>query len=54
MEDDGQGFEVNKTKSGMGMKNIHDRVAQINGKLDFDSSIGNGTTVIIEVPTEAN
>lgn len=54
MEDDGQGFEVNRAKSGMGMKNIQDRVAQINGKLDFDSSIGNGTTVIIEVPTEAN
>lgn len=52
MEDDGQGFDVSKTQNGLGMENIQNRVAQINGKLDFDSSIGNGTTVIIEVPTE--
>ncbi|MEM6801381.1 MAG: ATP-binding protein [Bacteroidota bacterium] len=54
MEDDGIGFEVEREKNGMGMQNIADRVAQIKGKLDFDSKIGQGTTVIIEVPTEAN
>ena len=54
MEDDGVGFDVGRAKNGMGMQNIADRVAQIKGKLDFDSKIGQGTTVIIEVPTEAN
>lgn len=54
MEDDGVGFDVERAKNGMGMQNIADRVAQIKGKLDFDSRIGQGTTVIVEVPTEAN
>ena len=52
LEDDGKGFDTEKAKSGMGMQNIENRVAQIDGKLDFDSLIGQGTTVIIEVPTE--
>ncbi|MDW3650180.1 MAG: histidine kinase [Bacteroidia bacterium] len=52
LEDDGKGFNPEKVKSGMGMQNIENRVAQIDGKLDFDSLIGQGTTVIIEVPTE--
>ncbi|MEL6257080.1 MAG: sensor histidine kinase, partial [Bacteroidota bacterium] len=52
LEDDGQGFDTKKVSSGMGMQNIQNRVAQIDGKLDFDSLIGQGTTVIIEVPTE--
>lgn len=52
LEDDGKGFDTEQASSGMGMQNIRNRVAQIDGKLDFDSLIGQGTTVIIEVPTE--
>ncbi|MEM6806732.1 MAG: sensor histidine kinase, partial [Bacteroidota bacterium] len=52
LEDDGKGFDIEQASEGMGMQNIQNRVAQIDGKLDFDSLIGQGTTVIIEVPTE--
>lgn len=47
-EDNGQGFDLNNTKNGMGMQNISVRVNQINGKLTFDSS-SKGTTCIIEL-----
>ncbi len=47
-EDNGQGFDPQDVKTGMGMKNIRSRVSQINGKLTFDSS-ENGTTCIIEI-----
>ncbi len=54
-EDDGIGFEENKSKdthvySGMGLKNIRNRVQFLNGKIHIDSSPNNGSTFIIEIP----
>lgn len=51
ISDDGSGFDVNKAKKGIGIKNINSRVAELNGKLHIDSQIGNGTTIAIEIPT---
>lgn len=48
--DDGSGFDVNKVKSGIGLKNINSRIGEINGDLNISSKINEGTTVIIEVP----
>lgn len=48
--DDGSGFDVNKAKSGIGLKNINSRVNEINGEIRINSKKGEGTTVEIQVP----
>lgn len=50
VEDDGLGFEPDKNFDGMGLANLKKRINRINGSLNIDSSPGNGTTVIINVP----
>jgi signal transduction histidine kinase len=54
VEDNGRGFDINTLgdKAGMGLKNITSRVEYLNGHVHFDSSIGNGTTVMIDIPLE--
>lgn len=47
--DDGVGFNVAKSKSGIGLKNIQSRVESINGKLKISSEINKGTKVFIKV-----
>ncbi|MEW4923844.1 sensor histidine kinase [Algibacter sp. 2305UL17-15] len=51
IKDDGSGFEVNKAKSGIGLKNMNSRIDAVGGTLHIDSEIDKGTTVTIEVPT---
>jgi signal transduction histidine kinase len=48
--DNGSGFDVNKTKSGIGLKNINARVKEINGEIFITSEKEIGTTVKINVP----
>ena len=51
MEDNGTGFELEKNfTKGSGLKNINYRVTLLGGKCQFDSSIGNGTNISIEIP----
>ncbi|NRA91984.1 MAG: tetratricopeptide repeat protein [Psychroserpens sp.] len=50
VEDNGKGFDVNKGSNGIGLINIEKRMERINGELVIDSSIGNGTTVILNIP----
>ena len=50
VKDDGKGFDVNKAKSGIGLKNINSRIKGINGKIKINSEIDKGTKVSIEVP----
>jgi len=52
VQDDGCGFDEKKIKRGIGLKNIQDRVASYNGKLDIASSPGNGTETTIELKVE--
>ncbi len=51
VEDNGVGFDVAeaKGKNGMGLKNIHNRVEFLSGKLEIDSKINQGTSVYIEL-----
>ncbi len=49
-EDDGIGFENNKTK-GIGLKNCTDRIKSIKGNIVVESILGKGTTIIIDIPT---
>lgn len=52
ISDDGQGFDVQQNTGGFGLKNIQNRVATMNGKVDFSSSAEFGTSVVILVPLE--
>ncbi len=51
IEDDGKGFDLEKINQGMGLSNIESRALYINAKFHIDSSIGNGTTITLEIPT---
>jgi signal transduction histidine kinase len=43
--DNGIGFNPEKVKQGIGLKNIKDRTKSLNGELKITSSTGNGTTI---------
>ena len=48
VQDDGCGFDKKSTQYGIGLKNINDRVASCNGKIEIVSSSGKGTETAIE------
>ncbi|GGG39786.1 tetratricopeptide repeat-containing sensor histidine kinase [Bizionia arctica] len=48
--DNGTGFDVNKARKGIGLKNINSRVKEIDGELDIISSMDSGTTLTIKAP----
>lgn len=52
IEDNGIGFDTHKLESfeGIGLKGIQTRIEFLSGSVHFDSIIGRGTTVIIDVP----
>jgi PAS domain S-box-containing protein len=52
ISDDGQGFDPQRvrTKGGLGLRTIAERVERIDGTLDVSSAPGQGTTVTIEAP----
>lgn len=54
LSDDGSGFNVDKVKSGIGLKNMNARINEIKGKIKINSTIDVGTTVIIKVPITQN
>ncbi|WP_417608193.1 histidine kinase [Owenweeksia hongkongensis] len=51
VEDDGKGFETEAKVRGIGINNIHVRVEALEGTMQIQSSIGNGTYIHISVPT---
>jgi len=50
VEDDGAGFDPSKATEGMGLGNIRQRAAEINGVVRVDARQGRGTSVSIDVP----
>lgn len=48
--DDGVGFDVNKNKKGIGIKNMNSRVEELKGTISINSKINHGTTIKIVVP----
>ncbi len=50
VQDNGVGFDVNKAKSGIGLKNMKSRINEINGEFNLSSSKQEGTIVSIEIP----
>ncbi|SFR45349.1 Signal transduction histidine kinase [Robiginitalea myxolifaciens] len=51
IKDDGVGFETGKGKRGIGQKNIKSRVKKMNGQWEIHSTPGQGTEVILKVPS---
>jgi two-component system NarL family sensor kinase len=55
IEDDGTGFDIqdieNHPKRGIGLSNMHERMATVNGSLDILSGAG-GTSVIAKIRME--
>jgi signal transduction histidine kinase len=49
VHDDGCGFDPQKVKPGMGLKNLTDRLTVFNGELDIVSAPGKGTEVNVEL-----
>jgi two-component system sensor histidine kinase DegS len=57
VEDDGSGFDVAETqkpaqqRKGLGLATIQERVEMLGGRVYFESRIGRGTRVRLEIPT---
>ena len=51
--DNGRGFDPTQTKGGMGLRNIQERVARLNGELHISSEPGGGTRLEAVIPYPA-
>lgn len=51
VEDNGKGFDTAKASSGLGLSSIKSRVDYLNGELDIESAIGEGTTISVTIPS---
>ncbi|WP_289044919.1 sensor histidine kinase [uncultured Olleya sp.] len=49
VSDNGSGFDLNKSRKGIGLKNLDSRIEEINGKLKIESKINKGTIITINV-----
>jgi signal transduction histidine kinase len=52
-EDNGSGFDCSK-ETGIGLRNIEERLSVINGTIVIESNKGIGTTIIIDIPRYGN
>ena len=51
VEDDGHGFDAQEPGgSGLGLVGMRERVALVGGRLQIESAVGTGTTLVAEVP----
>jgi two-component system sensor histidine kinase UhpB len=48
--DDGQGFDLTQAKGGMGLNNIRERVARLDGQLTISSALNSGTRLEAMIP----
>ena len=49
IEDDGQGFELNRGQSGVGLFSMRERIEGLNGRFHIQTQPGKGTTLIATV-----
>jgi signal transduction histidine kinase len=50
IRDDGQGFDLEAVRKGMGLKNLYDRATSLQGHLTIQSSPSQGTTIHAHIP----
>ncbi|MCF2874739.1 MULTISPECIES: tetratricopeptide repeat-containing sensor histidine kinase [unclassified Tenacibaculum] len=53
ISDNGIGFDTKISKKGIGLRNLQERVEDLNGTLNISSKIGNGTKTNIQIPLNA-
>ena len=55
IEDDGIGFNMDDaTDKGLGLMGMENRLKKVQGEIKFDSKIGRGTIIIINIPYDSN
>jgi PAS domain S-box-containing protein len=54
VSDNGKGFDTNSDSDGHGLMSIRERTAALGGKIEIGSTPGQGTTVILRAPLDAN
>jgi two-component system sensor histidine kinase UhpB len=54
IEDDGRGFEVDARHKGIGLSNMQNRAELLNGHVDIQSTRGQGCTLRVTLPVNAN
>lgn len=50
--DDGQGFDLQRYKKGLGLSNIANRASLFGGKMQIDSIPGGGCTITVNIPLQ--
>ena len=50
--DDGIGFSLKNKKKGIGLQNMFSRAKACGGSIEIKTKIGEGTTLIIKIPTK--
>ena len=50
VEDNGEGFNINWVKKGLGLDSMQSRVNVLKGDLNIDTAPGRGTSVIVHIP----
>lgn len=50
LKDDGIGFNINKKRKGIGLKNMASRIEKLNGEFNIHSKPNEGTTIKIQIP----
>jgi signal transduction histidine kinase len=50
VKDNGKGFDMNQQKSMLGIVAMRERIAAVNGQLQIESIIGQGTTLSVQIP----
>ena len=53
LSDNGQGFDMNTKPYGMGLRSIRERVGSVRGTAQIQSAPGQGTRIIVQVPTKS-
>ena len=50
ISDDGLGFNIDKAKKGIGLKNMLSRITECQGTFEIESNKGEGTTITVIIP----
>ena len=52
IQDDGEGFDPGTADSGLGLRFMRERAAELGGRVEIQSAAGAGTRVVVELPLE--
>jgi signal transduction histidine kinase len=51
ISDNGKGFNTASKKAGIGLKNMQERIEEVNGTFSIESTSDKGTSIYIEIST---